>query len=167
MRSFLKGTLIIASAAVVLLLLCIMAAWAQSTNMTTPTPMPPATATPDPNAYLWGQINRAKDPANLTPLEQAHVPGINITGTPVAGQPVKVTVRVGEGHMHPSTHDHFIQWVELYSGDLLLGRVDLSPATSKPEVTFTVVLDNPAMLKARQNCNLHGTWENSKSVQVI
>jgi superoxide reductase len=120
----------------------------------------------DPNAYLWTQINRAKDPNNLTSLEQAHVPGINITGPVKAGEPFKVTVRIGEGHMHPSTHDHFIQWIELYNGDLQLAHVDLSPATSKPEVTFTVVLDKPSMLKVRQNCNLHGTWENTKSVNV-
>ncbi len=155
MKSSNKGILI---AATVLALLLVAAGitWAQSDTA----------AQKDPNAYLWGQINHAKDPNNLTALEQAHVPGIDIAGPVTAGQPVKVTVKVGVGHMHPSTHDHFIQWIELYNKDMLLGRVDLSPATSQPEATFTVVLDNSTTLKARQNCNLHGTWESSKNVKV-
>lgn len=166
MKALKKRILIKTGITIALLLMLATVAWAQSYNTVTPTKMATATATVDPNAYLWGQINKAKNPGNLTTLEQAHVPAIVVNGTPKAGEPVKVTVRVGEGHMHPSTHDHFIQWIELYSGDILLGRVDLSPATSKPEVTFTVVLDNSTTLRARQNCNLHGTWENSKAVQV-
>lgn len=155
MKSSNKG-IIIAATVLALLLIAAGLAWAQSGT----------TVQQDPNAYLWGQINHAKDPNSLTPLEQAHVPAIDIGGPVTAGQPVKVTVRIGEGHMHPSTHDHFIQWIELYNGDLLLGHVDLSPATTRPEATFTVVLNNSTTLKARQNCNLHGTWENTKKVQV-
>ena len=120
----------------------------------------------DPNAYLWTQINHAKDPNNLTLLEQEHVPGFNITGPVKAGVPFNVTVTIGVGAMHPSTHDHFIQWIELYNGDLQLGHVDLVPATTKPQVTFTIVMDKSGTLKARENCNLHGTWENTTTVNV-
>ena len=77
-----------------------------------------------------------------------------------------MTVRVGVGLMHPSTHNHFVQWIELYDGDLQLGHADLAPATTKPEVTFTVVLNNSTTLRAFENCNLHGTWENTKNVTV-
>jgi len=125
-----------------------------------------STTATDPNAYLWGQINRAKDPSNLTSLEQAHVPAIMVNGPVKSGVPVQVTVRVGEGHMHPSTHDHFIQWIALYDKDIQLGRVDLSPATTQSQVTFTVVLDNSTTLRALENCNLHGTWENTAAVNV-
>jgi superoxide reductase len=143
-----------------ILLMAVNMSWAQSGSVTTPA------AAQDPNAYLWGQINHAKDPNNMTILEQEHVPGIYVDGPVVAGQPVNVTVRVGEGIMHPSLHDHFIQWIELYNGDLQLGHADLVPATTKPEVTFTIVLNNSTTLRALENCNLHGTWENTKNVTV-
>ncbi len=159
MNSSNKGILI-AGIAIALLLMVVNVAGAQSgttTSMATPQ---------DPNAYLWGQINHAKDPNNMTVLEKEHVPGITVNSPVQAGQPTKVTVTIGEYMMHPSTHDHFIQWIELYDGDLQLGHADLVPATTKPEVTFTVVLNNSTTLRALENCNLHGTWENSKKVQV-
>ena len=154
-----KG-IIIVSTAIALLLMVVNVAGAQpGTTMST-------AATQDPNAYLWGQINHAKDPNNMTILEKEHVPGITVNGPIKAGQPVNVTVTIGEYILHPSMHEHFIQWIELYNGPLQLAHVDLVPATTKPEVTFTVVLNNSTTLRALENCNLHGTWENTKAVQV-
>ena len=85
-----KGILIVATV-LALLLVAAGFAWAQSDTA----------VQKDPNAYLWGQINHAKDPNNLTALEQAHVPAIDFTGPIAAGQPVKVTVKVGVGSHAP------------------------------------------------------------------
>jgi len=154
--------IMVAVATCVLLAALAVNAWGQSMM-----PAGQSTTATDPNAYLWGQINHAKDPSNLTSLEQAHVPAIVVNGPVKSGVPVQVTVRVGVGHMHPSTHDHFIQWIALYdNNNILLGRADLSPATSQPQATFTVVLDKSTTLRALENCNLHGTWENTATVNV-
>ena len=109
MNSSNKGILI-AGIAIALLLMVVNVAGAQSGT---------TTSTADdarPERVFMGQINHAKDPNNMTILEKEHVPGITVNSPVRPGQPAKVTVTIGEYMMHPSTHDHFIQWIELYDG---------------------------------------------------
>jgi superoxide reductase len=156
---------LIAFAVLALLYLAASGAFDRMTQNAIPQALATGTAE-DHDAYLWTQINRAKNPGNLTDLEKVHVPGIFIEGPVKAGEPFNVTVRAGVEGMHPSLHSHFIEWVELYDGDLLLGHADLAPATTEPEVTFRVIMDKPGTLMSRINCNLHGTWENTTAVNV-
>jgi len=109
------------------------------------------------------KINRIKDPANLTPAEKKHSPLIQLDGSIKAGEPVKVTVSVGRA-MHPMEAKHWIKWIELYAGETKIARADLEPEVSRPVVTFMVVLSGPTTLKALEECNLHGVWEETLQV---
>lgn len=55
---------------------------------------------------------------------------------------------------HPATAEHFIEWIELFSGSRCC-RVYLSPSDA-PEAFFAVPYS--AELQARISCNLHGVW---------
>lgn len=66
-----------------------------------------------------------------------------------------VLVKVGSVE-HPMVDEHFIEWVELYSGDKVY-RGYLKPG-QKPEVSFEVEYSDDLVAKAY--CNLHGYWKN-------
>jgi|GEM_PF-527613 len=104
------------------------------------------------------KVNRIKDPSNLSLAEKKHSPLIEVEGPVRAGEPVRVTVRVGRSE-HPMETKHWIKWIELYAGEERIARADLEPVLSRPVVTFTVVLPPAATLRAREECNLHGVWE--------
>ena len=109
------------------------------------------------------KVQKIKDPANLTPAEKKHSPLIQVEGPVKAGEPVKVTVSVGRS-MHPMEVKHHITWIELYAQDKKIARVDLVPEVSRPVVTFMVVLSGPTTLRAVEECNLHGVWEETLEV---
>jgi len=108
-------------------------------------------------------IQKIKDPANLTVAEKKHSPFIQVDGPIKAGEPTKVTVSVGRA-MHPMEAKHWIKWIELYAGEAKIARVDLEPEVSRPVVTFMAVLTGPTTLKAVEECNLHGIWEETLQV---
>ena len=109
------------------------------------------------------KVQKIKDPANLTPAEKKHSPLIQVEGPVKPGEPVKVTVSVGRA-MHPMEAKHHITWIELYAKDQKIARVDLVPEVSRPVVTFMVVLAGPTTLRAVEECNLHGVWEEALEV---
>jgi superoxide reductase len=124
------------------------------------------------NSKSWGKseygekgkpIHRIKDPANLNPLEMKHSPKITVEPPVNAGDPTKVTVAVGRT-MHPMEVKHHIKWIALYAGDKKVAHVNLEPVISKPVVTFLVVLSGPTTLRALEECNIHGVWEESLAV---
>jgi superoxide reductase len=108
-------------------------------------------------------IQKIKDPQNLTPLEMKHSPKITVEGPVKSGEPTKVMVAVGRT-MHPMEVKHHIMWIELYAGEQKVARVELEPEVSKPVVSFAVVLSGPTTLRAREECNLHGVWEETLEV---
>ena len=63
-----------------------------------------------------------------------------------------VNVKVGEVD-HPMIGNHFIEWIELLSGNKIL-REYLAPG-QLPEATFLI---NAGTVAARAYCNLHGLW---------
>lgn len=121
---------------------------------------------------LFATINRAKDPAKKSPLEQKHAPVIKAPHTVKAGEPFTVEVTVGE-QIHPMGPTHWIEYIELNVGNEPAGRVELQPrGFLHPKVTVTVVVPKEAAptgkitLVAFQRCNLHGYWEGSLDVTV-
>src|SRR6185369_6364989 len=64
---------------------------------------------------LFEGINRVKDPANKTPLEQGHAPVITAPKSVKAGEPFIVEVSVGE-NLHPMGPTHWIEFIELGIG---------------------------------------------------
>ena len=117
---------------------------------------------------LFCQVNRAKDPQKKEPLEQKHLPVIEVPDGIKAGQFFNAKVKVGEIE-HPNENGHFIQWIELYVSDVYLGRFDLAPVMTKPEITIPLSIAHGGrntVLRAVSRCNLHGIWESTKEIEV-
>jgi superoxide reductase len=120
---------------------------------------------------LLRQINKPKDPKNLTDLEKKHLPIIEAPASVKAGEPFQVTVHVGKLLKHPNEPEHHIQSIELYKGYVQLARVDLAGAMAEPKVTFTITLaantdDANGGLRAFEKCNMHGIWEATQPITV-
>ena len=114
------------------------------------------------------QMNRtemkAKDPKNMTKAELKHSPQIIIKGKDEKGFSL-IEINIGQGGIiHPSTADHWIDFIELYADDKLIGKTTLEPEISRGLAAFAVKLDNVKILKARSGCNLHGVWTSTISV---
>lgn len=65
-----------------------------------------------------------------------------------------ILVRVGSV-AHPMEEKHYIEWIEVRSGNNLYIRG--SKAGEKPEAEFPITDTN---VKARAYCNVHGLWTN-------
>jgi superoxide reductase len=116
-----------------------------------------------PKAADTTAAQTAADPAHMTGSEQVHVPQFALPATIEKDKPITITVNVGQ-KPHPMTAAHHIEWVSLYLDGTLVKKVDLA-LTDKPMATFEVTLTPGAhQLKAQENCNLHGLWENSTDV---
>ena len=109
---------------------------------------------------LFCGLNKAKSVKvdEMTDLEKKHTPVIEAPAKVKKGESFEVSVEVGKWLAHPNENAHFIQWIELFSGETFLARVDLEPRLSSPRVKFVVSLDHGHDLIARERCNLHGMW---------
>lgn len=108
------------------------------------------------------QMNRMemkpKDPSNLDNFELKHTPLVTIKEKDANGYTL-VEITVGQGGIiHPSTPDHWIDFIELYADDKLVGKNVLEPEISRGAAAFAVKLDGVKVLKAKAGCNLHGIW---------
>jgi superoxide reductase len=65
----------------------------------------------------------------------------------------KVTVKVG-AVAHPMDPDHYIEWVELHTDNVVLVR--FLKAGDKPEAVFE---GSYGAISARAYCNKHGLWK--------
>ncbi|MBS3787934.1 class II SORL domain-containing protein [Candidatus Bipolaricaulota bacterium] len=117
---------------------------------------------------LFCGVNKAEtdEPAEMSALEKKHTVVIDAPDTVKKGEEFEVTLRVGEYKEHPNEVGHFIEWMELYSGDTFLARLELSPGKSHYVMKTTVKLDHAHPLRGRAKCNLHGLWEGEKEIEV-
>ena len=107
---------------------------------------------------------KPKDPANLDKGELKHSPLITLGAKDAKGYTL-VTVTVGQGGIiHPSTPDHWIDFIELYADGKLVGKSSLEPEISRGAASFALKLDNVKELKAKSGCNLHGIWTTTLKV---
>jgi superoxide reductase len=121
---------------------------------------------------LFGRINRVKDRARKTALEKSHAPVIEAPASVKAGEAFFVEVSVGE-NLHGMAPEHWIGYIELSVGNEPVGKVDLqSKGYLKPHVVFTMALPKTSApagvvtIVARQECNLHGIWEETFNIAV-
>ncbi len=70
-----------------------------------------------------------------------------------------VRVRVGEEE-HPSSEDHYIEWIEINTKDGKSGKKFLNPG-EKPETVFYTRIN---VKSVRIYCNIHGLWEKKNVV---
>ena len=108
------------------------------------------------------ELNKPADWTNLTGMAKKHVPIIEAPSKVKANEPFAVKIKVGgiDGVEHPNTLSHWINWVTLYAGERLISRVEFgSELSDKYVVTLNVTLNESAILRAQEFCNLHGVWE--------
>jgi superoxide reductase len=102
-----------------------------------------------------------ENPAKLEKSELKHTPQITL-GKKDANGYTAVEITVGQGDIiHPSTQDHWIDFIELYADNKLVGKNELAPEISRGMTSFAVKLDGVKLLKAKAGCNLHGIWSST------
>lgn len=105
----------------------------------------------DGELVCCGQPMKLMTENTVDAAKEKHVPVIEKDGD-------KVVVKVGSVP-HPMEEKHWIEWIELQVGDVVLTKL-LKPGM-KPEAEFCVCGLSGA-LKAREYCNIHGLWSASK-----
>ncbi len=108
------------------------------------------------NDLFCGVNYTERDPEDMDALEKKHTPVLETEE--IGENTYRVKVKVGEYKEHPNDHNHFIQFIELYSGRTFIGRATFASERADPEATFVVNLDHKHPLVAYGHCNLHGTW---------
>jgi superoxide reductase len=105
-------------------------------------------------------IMHIKDIKQPTKGELKHTPEIKV-GEKNAKGFTKVEITLGShGIIHPSTDNHWIDFIELYADGKLVDRVLFSAGKAMGYAAYNVKLDNVKKLKAVAGCNVHGIWEN-------
>ncbi len=103
------------------------------------------------------EINKVKDPNNLTELEMKHAPVVTITwDNPEKGE-VTISVEVGKTH-HPMGKDHYIKFIEIFIDHNSIIKKILTPE-DKPVMEFKTKIAEGASITALIECNKHGLWE--------
>lgn len=113
------------------------------------------------------KFNRKKlgfaDPKKPTEFELKHTPAIVIKEKDAQGF-TQVDVIIGQqGVIHPSVDNHWIDFIELYANEKLVGKLELMP-NAGAFATFKVKMDGVKTLRAVEGCNLHGIWESTLNV---
>jgi superoxide reductase len=107
---------------------------------------------------------KAKDANKMEKGELKHTPQITIKEKDAKGYTL-VEITVGQGGIvHPSTPEHWIDFISLHADDKLIGKNTLEPEISRGATSFYVKLDGVKTLKATSGCNLHGIWLSTLSV---
>lgn len=116
---------------------------------------------------LFTRINKVKDPDNPTDLEKKHHPVITAPDKVKAEECFEATVEVGRLLAHPNENAHFIEFIDLYAGDVYLARLDLTASTTCPILKVCLNLkESSGPLRAVTRCNMHGVWESTRPITV-
>jgi len=115
---------------------------------------------------------------------EKHVPVIECPDNVQADEMFDVTVSLGKEVAHPNTTEHHIRWIQLFfkpDGDKFAYQVgsfefcahgestdgaDQGPVYTNHSVVARMKIKKPGSLLATALCNIHGLWENSKSVSI-
>lgn len=107
---------------------------------------------------------KPKNPAKPDKGELKHSPQITLKEKDAKGYTL-VEILVGQGGIiHPSTPDHWIDFIELYADGKLVGKTILEPEISRGAAAFALKLDGIKELKAKAGCNLHGIWTSTLKI---
>ena len=100
-----------------------------------------------------------QDAENPTDFELKHTPQIDILEKDEKGL-TEVRISVGQnGIVHPTTNDHWIDFLKLYADDNLIASIEYESGLVGGFATFKVNLSEVKNLKAQIGCNIHGIWE--------
>ena len=125
---------------------------------------------PKINRYV--DINEVEREAKKDYIDR-HSPFVHCESEAKKDEKFSVTVKVGNEYDHPDDPDHFIEYVQVFNGDTLLGEARFiagslggAGAKSQTEVTFRIVPTSSKLsLTAVSYCTKHGLWE-SDPVEV-
>ena len=114
--------------------------------------------------HMNRMIMKPKDPKKMEKGELKHTPQISIKDKDAKGYTL-VEITIGQGGiLHPSTPDHWIDFISLHADDKLIGKNVLEPEVSRGATSFWVKMDGVKTLKATSGCNMHGIWSSTLSV---
>ena len=109
-------------------------------------------------------------PGEAISKAETHTPKIEAPDKVKAGEPFKVTIKVGP---HEMRDVHSIRRIELYIYEegrpfnpIHVATVHFGPEYTEAEATLTLKLKKDSVLYAISYCNLHGLWEARKEIKV-
>jgi superoxide reductase len=115
---------------------------------------------------------------------EKHVPVIECPDSVTADEMFEVKVSLGKEVAHPNTTEHHIRWIQLYfkpEADKFAYQVgnfefcahgestegaDKGPVYTNHSATAALKIKKPGTLIATALCNIHGLWENAKSLSL-
>jgi superoxide reductase len=115
---------------------------------------------------------------------EKHVPVIECPDAVKADEMFEVKVTVGKEIAHPNTTEHHIRWISVFfkpEGDKFAYQVahcefgahgecaegpNKGPVYTHHGATVTMKVNKPGTLFASTLCNIHGLWENSKTISL-
>ena len=115
---------------------------------------------------------------------EKHVPVIELADKVKGGEFFRLTVSVGKQIAHPNTTEHHIRWIQLFfkpEGEKFIVQVGNFEFSAHGEsaaganegsvhthhsVTATLKISKPGVLVAASLCNIHGLWENTRSIAL-
>jgi len=110
-------------------------------------------------ANPYQNVNRVRNPNDLSPMESFHVARYEWPAARQSGNVRALRVTIGPPHvMEP---EHFIQWLEIYVGPAVAVRMDFSPAMSVPAIELPLVVEGRPTVRLLYMCNKHGLWESA------
>ncbi len=104
-----------------------------------------------------------KDPENPTKAELKHTPEIKIGKKDNSGY-TEIKIIIGTGIIHPSTPEHWIDYIKLYADNQLVGNVEFEPGKALGYAGFKIKTENVKILKAECGCNIHGIWSSEMNL---
>jgi len=115
---------------------------------------------------------------------EKHVPVIECPDEVKADEVFEVQASIGKEVAHPNTTEHHIRWIQLVfkpDGDKFSYQVgnyeftahgesvdgpDKGPVYTHHSVTASLKINKSGVLHATSFCNIHGLWENAKTIKV-
>ncbi len=117
--------------------------------------------------------------------KEKHVPVIECQDKINKSELTEITVSIGKEIPHPNTAEHHIRWIEVYfilEGDKFpcqLNRIEfnahgesiqgpnISTVYADPKAVINFRTDKPGVILVSSYCNIHGLWQNSKTIEII
>ena len=96
-----------------------------------------------------------------------HSPFVHCDGTAKKGEKFTVKVKLGDEYMHPDDFDHYISYVQLWNGEMMLATAHFTPGvlgnqSGHVEVDFYIVPQRNLKLTAMSFCTKHGLWQSDE-----
>jgi len=113
-----------------------------------------------------GPIYRAINAADMSMIEQEHVPQFLAPDMAIRGRTVPLAVQAGS-RLHPMEEDHWIGRIRLLDDKgHLLTDMTLSRTGTVPGCELYLRLDKTTTFVAQTFCNQHGIWEARHQIAV-